>query len=259
MAPSAPSTCVLVADDDVVSRMTLTGVLHHLPGVEVVQAANGLEAWQLLEDGLRPLACCTDLVMPDVDGLALMDRIRAHPLHGDLAVVMITGTADRDSVLEAMQRGAAGYIVKPFAAAETVATLRRVMRSAMQRRAEAPAATRARLQQDLPTLAVHLGTLRQQARALARVQARSSPASRAGQAATAVAAEAAAAEADADLRIQLTGLRSACLTLGLWRPADLLAASLAGSPGRPALWQILREVEGCAADQLARLRLPLFD
>ncbi len=234
---SLPSgTQVLVVDDDLISRSTLAGVLRHIPGVEVVQAPDGQAAWQMLEDGLRPQACCSDLGMPRLGGLELMDRVRAHPILNDLPVVLITGTADRETVLAAMQRGAAGYIVKPFVAADTLGTLQRVLRAAVLRHAEAPGATRMRLHQDTNTLGGLLQSLRDQASSAAEGIAPSPD--------------------DTAPQLQLESLRSACLTLGLWRAAELLGATPAGAADPATAQLVLREVARMAAHQLQRLGLP---
>lgn len=233
MNSSPSSTKVLIVDDDVISRVALAGVLRRVNGLEVVEASDGLAAWQLLEEGLRPRVCCTDLGMPGLDGLGLMDRIRAHPILNDLPVVLITGTADRETVLAAMQRGAAGYIVKPFVAADTLGTLQRVVRAAQMSVAEQPAATRSRLQQDAGGLARLLATLRDQASQLGACVSQSPD--------------------PASVQPQLESLRTGCLTLGLWRAAELIQGTpaLADDPvGAPV---ILAEVAHHAADQLVRM------
>lgn len=227
------ATTVLVVDDDLISRTALVAVLRRVRNLEVVEAADGQMAWTLLENGLRPTACCTDLGMPVLDGLGLMDRIRAHPTLNDLPVVLITGTADRETVLAAMQRGAAGYIVKPFVAADTLGTLQRVIRTAQMRSAEAPAETRTRLQQDISTQIQLLITLRDRARELGATLA---------------------SQADsAGVQVHLDSLRTACLTLGLWRSAELIESTPALAEDMAQGPLVLSEVVRQATSQLLRL------
>ena len=64
----------------------------------------------------RPDVVVTDLLMPDLDGLELMERLKARQM--DLPVVVLTGYASVDSAVEAMKRGAADYIAKPFSPEE---------------------------------------------------------------------------------------------------------------------------------------------
>ncbi len=240
MTPAFTGSQILVVDDDLISRTALSGVLRHVPGLDVVQVADGLAAWELLESGLRPQVCCTDLGMPGLDGLGLMDRIRAHPILNDLPVVMITGTADRATVLAAMQRGAAGYIVKPFVAVDTLGTVQRILRSAALRHAEAPATTRARLHQDAATLGRLLASLRDQARALGEQ----------------FAGTGVCGKRQADGQSRMEGLRSGCLTLGLWRGAELIEGHRVASTDPAQLQMVLREVGELACVQLRRLGLP---
>ena len=59
----------------------------------------------------------TDWNMPNMDGLTLLQTIRADPALKDLPVLMITAEAKRENIIAAAQAGASGYIVKPFTAA----------------------------------------------------------------------------------------------------------------------------------------------
>jgi len=53
--------------------------------------------------------------MPEMDGLELLRAVRANPQTADIPVLMLTAEGQRGNVLDAMQSGATGYIVKPFA------------------------------------------------------------------------------------------------------------------------------------------------
>lgn len=119
---------ILIVDDDTVARTALSGLLARLPDVDIVEADDGLAAWQLLQHGLRPALCCTDIRMPGLDGLGLLQRIRTHPELARLPIVMITGDADRASLQEALAQRADGYIVKPFAGPDTRAAVERLLR-----------------------------------------------------------------------------------------------------------------------------------
>jgi two-component system chemotaxis response regulator CheY len=55
--------------------------------------------------------------MPNMDGLALLQAVRADPTLKHLPVLMITAEAKRENIIQAAQAGASGYIVKPFTAA----------------------------------------------------------------------------------------------------------------------------------------------
>ena len=126
---------ILIVDYDAATRLALAGVLARLPDVRIVEAEDGLSAWQLLRGGLRPDLCCIDLRMPGLDGLGLLERVRADPVHAALPIVLITGDADRESLQRALAQRADGYIVKPFAAHDTRAAVERLLREAEARRA----------------------------------------------------------------------------------------------------------------------------
>ena len=81
-----PPTQILLADDDAVSRLALAGLLNRLPGVDVVECVDGQDAWDRLQQGLRPLVCCTDVHMPRLDGIALLKKVKAHPVLAHMPV-----------------------------------------------------------------------------------------------------------------------------------------------------------------------------
>ena len=56
----------------------------------------------------------TDWAMPSMSGLDLVRAIRSSPTHGKLPVLMITGIAQKEDILQAIEAGVNGYIVKPF-------------------------------------------------------------------------------------------------------------------------------------------------
>lgn len=128
---------ILIVDDDEISRFPLVSLVHRLPGVdEIVEASDGEEAWSLLQDGLRPSLCCCDLFMPNLDGLGLLKRAKGDRLLLPIPFVMISSSADRESVTGAIEAGAVGFIVKPFSHAATTRTLERVLRESQASLAE---------------------------------------------------------------------------------------------------------------------------
>jgi PAS domain S-box-containing protein len=116
---------VLVVDDEQPILNLLTEVISRV-GCEVLQARDGEEALRLFE-AERPPLLITDLVMPKMDGLALVKAIKGADPRTE--VLIITGHADLDSAIEAVRQGAFDYIVKPF----SVETLRRRVNQALER------------------------------------------------------------------------------------------------------------------------------
>lgn len=120
---------ILIVDDDEISRFPLVSLVLRLPGVTgVVEAADGEAAWSLLQDGLRPALCCSDISMPNLDGVGLLKRAKSDRLLSALPFVMISSAADRQSVTTAIAAGAVGFIVKPFSFSATSRTLERILR-----------------------------------------------------------------------------------------------------------------------------------
>lgn len=114
---------VLVADDDDAIRRLLVRVLS-AGGYEPHEAADGDEVVAALEGGDFPLVLC-DIEMPGVSGLELLERV-----DGDsrTAMVMVTGKDDTEVAMRALERGAYGYVTKPFAANEILINVANALR-----------------------------------------------------------------------------------------------------------------------------------
>lgn len=117
--PPATSFSILVADDEVDLREILRRVLAGA-GHRVETASDGAEAWEAFER-LRPDLVISDIMMPNGDGIALLKRIRA--VAPDAEVVLITGFARTDLVIEALRLGASNFIEKPVRPGELFAHL----------------------------------------------------------------------------------------------------------------------------------------
>ena len=103
---------VLVVDDDRVNRMLLTRSLER-EGHRVRCAENGLEALELLCEEPCDVVLL-DIVMPELDGVSLLERIKGDPVLHDVRVIMISGVDETDSVVRCIEIGADDYLPKPF-------------------------------------------------------------------------------------------------------------------------------------------------
>ena len=74
-----PRLRVLIVEDDSTSRLVLRGILETLDGLEIFEAGDGLQAWEMLDGGLLPQLCFLDLNMPQLNGVELLKRIRNDP------------------------------------------------------------------------------------------------------------------------------------------------------------------------------------
>jgi putative two-component system response regulator len=105
---------ILVIDDDAIVRDVI-GEMLTIAGYEVVPAATAAEALELFVDEEIGLVV-SDIVMPDLSGLELLEAMRLH--RPSLPIVLVTGANTRDNLSEALTRGADGLVAKPFTQVE---------------------------------------------------------------------------------------------------------------------------------------------
>jgi len=103
---------VLIVEDDLSLCEALSDTLE-LAGFSVASAPNGREALKSLRERDARLVI-SDVQMPEMDGIALLQQIRA--LYSDLPVLLMTAYGTIEKAVQAMQLGAADYLVKPFSA-----------------------------------------------------------------------------------------------------------------------------------------------
>jgi excisionase family DNA binding protein len=101
---------VLVVDDDARLREFMRVNLE-MEGYSVREAASADEALEAIEDQ-APELVLLDVVMPGVDGWQMLQRMQER--HGSIPVIMFSGQIDANSASEAEQRGARGFVGKPF-------------------------------------------------------------------------------------------------------------------------------------------------
>jgi two-component system nitrogen regulation response regulator NtrX len=120
---------ILVADDDADVRLALEMLLGY-EGFEVWTARDGAEAWARLQraesDGAPPAMLLTDLKMPGLDGMELLEKVAT--LGSPPPVVVISGHGDVETAVAAMQRGAANFLEKPLDDNRLRATIRATLR-----------------------------------------------------------------------------------------------------------------------------------
>jgi len=119
---------ILVVDDAEVERLLIEGVLCRNPNYRIVLAENGKEALRRIEES-PPDLVLTDLVMPEMDGVALVRAIRGH--HPQIPVILMTAYGDESTAIEAFEAGAASYVPKARKAERLLETVARVVEHAM--------------------------------------------------------------------------------------------------------------------------------
>ena len=116
---------ILVADDEANIRRILETRLT-MQGHEVLMACNGAEALELFR-GSEPDLVVLDVMMPELDGFAVVERIRAQ---SEVPIILLTALGDVADRITGLQLGADDYMVKPFSPKELEARIRCVMRRA---------------------------------------------------------------------------------------------------------------------------------
>jgi two-component system C4-dicarboxylate transport response regulator DctD len=115
------TTDVIVVDDDLDMRLSTSQALE-LSGFHVVAVSSAEEALALARPGFAGVVV-TDLRMPGMDGMTLLDRLQ--DIDRDLPVILITGHGDVQLAVQAIRRGAWDFVEKPFLTEELVATTAR--------------------------------------------------------------------------------------------------------------------------------------
>ncbi|WP_342361716.1 response regulator [Terrarubrum flagellatum] len=113
--PLAQALKVLIVDDQNSVRQVARLTLEEIGIKHVYESENGKEALEIA--GVQPLdLIISDFNMPEMDGLALLRAVRAHPTARRLPFILLTGRGDRELVVKAAQAGVNNYLVKPFTA-----------------------------------------------------------------------------------------------------------------------------------------------
>lgn len=113
---------ILVADDDDVSALVLSDRLEEL-GYEVTVAENGVVAWEKIQSGAFRLLIL-DWMMPGMDGMELVQRVRETPSAAYTYIILLTGRTDRKDRLEALSGGVDDFLPKPLDQGELIARLK---------------------------------------------------------------------------------------------------------------------------------------
>jgi two-component system cell cycle response regulator len=113
MQDAAHRARLLVVDDDPINRRLLARYLERL-GHAVTTAADGGAGWELLRDGDPVDVVLLDVLMPELDGYEVLERIRAHAGLRHLPVIMISAVEETDSIVRCIELGADDYLPKPF-------------------------------------------------------------------------------------------------------------------------------------------------
>lgn len=126
---------VLVADDDTTLRKLMGELLRMDGNHEVIETADGAEAWHALDTGPAVELCIFDVRMPKLGGLDLVRRVRADARFKRLKVILCSTIGERSTIATAATLGISSYLLKPFLAEDFLDRVRRVSEKAPPRAA----------------------------------------------------------------------------------------------------------------------------
>ena len=107
-----PNVKILLVDDSETMRSIWKKVLTGLDQVQTTEAADGLEALQAIEDHGPFDVLLVDWKMPNMDGLELVQKIRA--TDRTTPIIMVSTEAQKDRIIQAIKAGVNNYVVQPF-------------------------------------------------------------------------------------------------------------------------------------------------
>ncbi len=105
---------VMIVDDEPGNLRVLAHLLHE--DFDVVVATSAKQALERLASGLRPAVLLLDVMMPEMDGFELCQKVRANPDYDDIPVMFMTALTDEESETTGFRHGAVDYIYKPYRA-----------------------------------------------------------------------------------------------------------------------------------------------
>lgn len=113
---------ILIADDELVSRKFMERIMTHYGECETVESGKAtVEAFKTAWENCASFDLITlDISMPDIDGLDVLFQIREIensqklPANKRVVIIMVTASADKDTIITAIQAGCNEYIAKPF-------------------------------------------------------------------------------------------------------------------------------------------------
>jgi DNA-binding response OmpR family regulator len=129
-APDNSNPKILVVDDDH-EILTLIAMLLRRIGAEAWTFPDGQSALQHLSQAVPDLIVL-DLMLPDVDGLKILEQVRTQERFHQVPVLILSAKADPDTIRKGLDLGADGYITKPYIANTLIDKVRLMLQSERQ-------------------------------------------------------------------------------------------------------------------------------
>ncbi|MFH1196763.1 MAG: response regulator [bacterium] len=116
----------LIVDDDITVRQFLGRILKKKLAIEYVEAENGMAALNVLEKEF-PQIIFLDVMMPVMDGLEFLKKLRENQYFNQIPVVMLTAVTDKNVISQSISLGIIDYLLKPFDYEKTIERLQKII------------------------------------------------------------------------------------------------------------------------------------
>lgn len=116
---------VLIIEDDMHIRNNMVEILE-IEEYEAIAVSNGKDGVQAVQNQHPDIIFC-DLMMPDMDGFAVLEKIKEHPDTKNIPFVFVTARTERELVEKGMSMGAMDFLLKPFTT-DTILNMLKSMR-----------------------------------------------------------------------------------------------------------------------------------
>ncbi|WP_016952888.1 diguanylate cyclase [Anabaena sp. PCC 7108] len=118
-----PEDCLILVVDDVKLNLQVIANILDQVGYEYTLVSNGSQALERVKSA-HPDLILLDLMMPEMDGLEVCEQIQSNPELSEIPIIFISASKEQDHLLQAFEKGAVDYMVKPFHTAELLARVR---------------------------------------------------------------------------------------------------------------------------------------
>jgi two-component system chemotaxis response regulator CheY len=117
MEGTVPMKSILIVEDSATTRALIKAVIDEMGDFTIVEAASGFEALKLLPVQQFDLVV-TDINMPDINGLELINFIKTNPQYSEIPLIIVSTERSEEDKKRGIALGAMAYITKPFKAHE---------------------------------------------------------------------------------------------------------------------------------------------
>ncbi|TAF08964.1 MAG: diguanylate cyclase [Nostocales cyanobacterium] len=118
-----PEDCLILVVDDVKLNLQVVANILDKVGYEITLVSNGYQALERVQSA-RPDLILLDLMMPEINGLEVCEKIQSNPELADIPIIFVSASQEQEHLLKAFEKGAVDYVTKPFHAAELLARVR---------------------------------------------------------------------------------------------------------------------------------------